>query len=119
MKRNDRFAAVLCIISGLVLIAIAGCDEPARRPCCPDKCQPSIDVVWFSATWCRPCREQEPEVRVVLQGLSWRKVDIDRDPALAASYNVRVVPTYVVRVNGEERARTNSAADLRRMLGRK
>lgn len=62
-------------------------------------------LVDFFATWCGPCKMMHP----VLEELSGKlngsarilKVDIDKNQALAAQYNVRSVPTLMIFKNGE------------------
>jgi len=57
----------------------------------------------FGASWCGPCRMMEPTVRrLEAAGYPVRKVDIDRDPQLAARYGVGPVPCFVLVADGRE-----------------
>jgi thioredoxin 2 len=61
-------------------------------------------LVDFWATWCAPCRMSAPEVARVARDMAGRalvlKVDTERHPDLAAAYEIRAVPTFVVLKNG-------------------
>jgi thioredoxin 1 len=121
--KNDPFRKyAMCVLFAIMLVAIFmfGCDQPQRDPpCCPkDRCEPQVRIYWFSATWCGPCKRQAPEAEAALQGWTWRKVDIDREPSLASKYKVGSVPTYIVIVDGVERYRTSDAGELRQRLRR-
>jgi thioredoxin 1 len=62
-------------------------------------------LVDFHATWCGPCKAQAP----VLEELARRmgdgariiKVDVDRNPQVAAQYAVRGVPTLLIFKKGQ------------------
>lgn len=57
----------------------------------------------FYADWCGPCRAMEPAVQALIQeGYPVRKINIDREPALAAQYGVRGIPCYIMLVDGRE-----------------
>jgi thioredoxin 1 len=61
-------------------------------------------LIDFFATWCGPCKMMSP----ILDQLKKRsgnkvrilKVDVDKNPKIAASYQVRGVPTLVLMKSG-------------------
>ena len=72
-----------------------------------------VCVIDFWAPWCGPCRMQGPVLESVAASfaasgkpVSFFKVNVDEQPALAARFGVQSIPTLLVLKNGEE-------ADLR------
>lgn len=65
----------------------------------------NMRLIDFYATWCEPCKWSEPVIEEVMKRLHGRitleKVDIDKHPELAARFNVRSVPTFVL-ADGEQ-----------------
>jgi thioredoxin 2 len=62
-------------------------------------------LVDFWAEWCGPCHMAAPEVAKLAQAMAGRalvlKVDTDRHPEVAARYNVRGIPNFIVLRGGK------------------
>lgn len=62
-------------------------------------------LVDFHATWCGPCKMQGPIIEEVKAAVGDEanvlKIDVDRNPELAAQYRVQSVPTLIIFRSGE------------------
>ena len=72
-------------------------------------------VVDFWAEWCGPCKMMAPTYETVAKDLEpqfrFLKVDTETEPALAAQYNIRSIPTLMVFKNGKIAAHRAGAVD--------
>ena len=64
-------------------------------------------LVDFYATWCGPCKAMQPVLEQLKAKLGEQltiiKVDVDKNPAAAAAYQVQGVPTLILFRNGSIR----------------
>jgi len=62
-------------------------------------------LVDFWATWCGPCKMIAPVLDEIAKEKGDKvriaKVDVDQNPALAARFNIRGIPTMILFKNGE------------------
>ncbi len=70
-------------------------------------------VVDFWAPWCGPCRMMAPAFEKVAENMRGRarfiKINTEDETELAASYNIRSIPTLAVFVGGRELTRQPGA----------
>lgn len=63
-------------------------------------------LVDFFATWCGPCQTLSPILKQVKDELgdsiSVIKIDVDKNPSVAAQFQVRGVPTMLLFKNGKQ-----------------
>jgi thioredoxin len=63
-----------------------------------------LTVIDFWADWCGPCRAMAPQFERAAKlrpNYRFAKVDVDAEPALAARYGIRSIPTLMVLRDGE------------------
>jgi thioredoxin 1 len=70
-------------------------------------------LVDFWAEWCVPCHMVSPVVEEIAQekgaNLSVAKLNVDDNPETARQFGVMSIPTLILFVDGEERARVVGA----------
>jgi thioredoxin len=59
-------------------------------------------ILYFSATWCGPCKNFKPIMESVSNSIPVQFIDIDQNPTLSAQYNIRSIPTLVFLKDGQE-----------------
>jgi len=61
-------------------------------------------LVDFHATWCSPCHAMNPVIQSLAQQFTGKlkviKIDVDKNQAVAALYQVRGVPTFILFYKG-------------------
>ncbi len=80
-------------------------------------------LVDFSAEWCGPCKMMPPILKELKNKLgdavTILKMDIDRNPAIASSYQIQSVPTLIAFRNGQIKWRQSGvlpAEQIRKVL---
>ena len=62
-------------------------------------------LIDFHATWCGPCKAMGPILQDVSKKVDGRakiyKIDVDKNPKVAAKYHIQGVPTLMVFKNGK------------------
>ena len=78
-------------------------------------------LVDFFATWCGPCKAMHPVLEQLKQQLGDRlriiKIDVDKNQAVAAQYQVQAVPTLMLFRGGRQLWRQSGAVPLQQLMG--
>lgn len=61
-----------------------------------------MQALYFTATWCQPCKVFGPVMEKVKDVVNVRKIDITEDMGITDDYNVMSVPTVVFLKDGDE-----------------
>lgn len=76
-------------------------------------------LVDFSAEWCGPCRMLAPVLKQVKAAMGDQvrilKIDVDRNPKLAAHFRVQSVPTLLIFRKGEMRWRQSGVMNAKQL----
>ncbi len=77
-------------------------------------------LVDFYATWCGPCKMMHPVLEQLKDQQAERlriiKIDVDKNPALAAQFQVQSVPTLIAFREGNVLWRQSGALTLSQLI---
>lgn len=77
-------------------------------------------LVDFYADWCGPCQTLSPVVQDVAKSLSGKvkviKINVDKNRALAAQFNIRSIPTLILFKKGAQAWRKAGLLTKREMI---
>lgn len=71
-----------------------------------------LRLLYFTATWCGPCKSFGPIADRVLSQFSdvdYQKIDVDSSAELTQKYSIVSVPTIILEKNGMQVARKSGA----------
>jgi thioredoxin 1 len=59
-------------------------------------------VLYFTGTWCQPCKAFRPIMESLQSEMSITFIDIDASPQTTTTWNIRSIPTVIIVKNGME-----------------
>tara|TARA_R110000803_G_scaffold2472_3_gene8412 strand:+ start:1541 stop:1786 length:246 start_codon:yes stop_codon:yes gene_type:complete len=58
-------------------------------------------ILYFSASWCGPCKTLGPIMESLSGQINYEKIDVDQNQDLSIKYGVRNIPTLILLKDGE------------------
>jgi len=57
-----------------------------------------MQVLYFGAPWCGPCKSFKPLVEQTVRemGVHWTDINVDYDPTFSQQYQVTSIPTLII-----------------------
>lgn len=73
-------------------------------------------ILYFSASWCQPCRILGPVMESLKEKINYTKIDVDQESELAVKYKIRSIPTLVLVEKGIEKGRLSGVRSSSEIL---
>jgi thioredoxin 1 len=77
-------------------------------------------LVDFYADWCAPCRMMKPILEEVKQqvgaGATIIKIDVDKNPAVAETFQIAGIPTLIIFKKGEIKWRQSGVVSAHQLV---
>ncbi|RCV40415.1 hypothetical protein SEVIR_9G050800v4 [Setaria viridis] len=77
-----------------------------------ENAQAKLAVIYFSASWCGPCRFIEPALKQMAStfaDVEFIKIDVDELAEVAGEWKVEAMPTFILVKRGKEVSRVVGA----------
>ena len=77
-------------------------------------------ILYFTADWCNPCAKTKPIVEELNKDSSdvkFQVIDSDIESAMARSFEVRSIPTFIVIEDGQEIKRVSGSQTKEQLQG--
>ncbi len=82
--------------------------------------QKTLVLVDFKADWCGPCKMMTPILKEVKQQLKGNikiiKIDVDKNQSVAATYQVKGVPTLILFKDGKQTWRQSGVLQASQLI---
>lgn len=78
----------------------------------------NIEIIVASAPWCTACAAYKPQVQKYVEKqpanlkITYREVDIEKDPAFAAKHGIQGLPTTLLMRQGQVVGRFSGAVSV-------
>ena len=73
-------------------------------------------LIYFSSTWCQPCKTLSPIMEQVGKQVPVIKVDVDAQKQYATDFGIRNIPTVLLVENGKEVRRFTGVKSLNEII---
>jgi len=109
MVKHVAIYAFSFLISLYTLMGFNNAAKPSDIEFLKSQMKPKLII--FHADWCLPCKmvnkwvETDDKIKTLLQNYEVEHYDYDLDKMMRTKYNVMKVPTIIVVINDEEKAR--------------
>lgn len=73
------------------------------------------ELIHFTADWCQPCKKMAPMIDEFVgnnQDIKYSKINVDDASDLISEYDVKGVPTFIVKLDGVVHNRHTGIATL-------